>query len=948
MLSSCVSNTQSLPNSHKVSFINEGDIYDTQYINEGDVVQKPQSPFKDSTNEFEYEFIGWFNGDVEWDFSEKIYSEIELTAIYSEKTRYYTIRFVDCDNTLIKEEELEYNEKVIVPDSPFKDSDNMYTYEFLGWENEDKELLESIPNVTKDATYKAKYDETPITNNLETFDSINVIETNKQLQGKYTYYSNSGSLFPISIINKKLEFTATTTNTYGVLSVDLGKVVAGNTYTIDFYLKMLDQNEEYITDGFAYAFGTDKGVTTGSVRVNGILQIYKLFNKTGKISLSFEAFKDAEHFYLLLRSQKKYPNSKLVIDNLKISEHIKGVSQYLYGMGEPLNFSNVNDFDEKKTLELVSMLNAKSYRMWFGTDVFDGWVWNKPLEEFVIKDSVKLKYSEILKDLENARIKEVTAMGHYLPVTASTTSNGNNNLVPHIGTSDYQVFLDKVYSLWFSLAQTFPQVTVWEICNETNNTHYLKYADYMYMSYSDMAIINTDMLYYAYQGVKKANPNATVITAGFAPVTSYYNENTNVENQNITKLDNGINSIEVLLKYIYQNITSNKFPYHNNSKYVNGYDNNPDNYFDGIAWHPYDLGKVGYANTNDPSIDSFNVDLWVEANNRCYQVMKDYSDGNKEVWFTEFGLTTKSENLVYSLTSSGSPYEYYIYFDGGKVYFKDGSNITYKQIPAGYYYINYKDYETYSKNQSNFIKEYFKAMRSSSMNYVHACHFFRMFSSSVDYSWNGLTVLYYGVFTEAQDYLNRGYYPTKKAYTIQEIYGGKGDLMKYSTYSSVHIGDINVTNNAIEDFNNGYVTGLAGNTVKYKGNFYAYSSNNNGNYTLENGVLTMTSTSDSYLAFKLNGFKKNTSYTISFTIPNCETNTAFIIYSSNVCEGVWDSASRLPLLGGTNTAVLLSKLDKNENVYSYTFTPNEDYDSLYFTFRNNGSISFDKISVTIN
>ena len=183
-----------------------------------------------------------------------------------------------------------------------------------------------------------------------------------------------------------------------------------------------------------------------------------------------------------------------------------------------------------------------------------------------------------------------------------------------------------------------------------------------------------------------------------------------------------------------------------------------------------------------------------------------------------------------------------------------------------------------------------------------------MFSSSIDYSWNGLTVLYYGVFTEAEKYLNRGYYPTKKAYTIQEIYKGTGDLKKYSTYSSVHTGDIVISNGANEDFENGYLTGLAGNSVKYKGNFYAYSSNNNGTYDLENGILTMNSTSDSYLAFKLNGFKKDVSYTISFTISNCETNSAFIIYSSNVCDGKWDSSSRLELLGGTNTAVLLSKL----------------------------------------
>ena len=125
-----------------------------------------------------------------------------------------------------------------------------------------------------------------------------------------------------------------------------------------------------------------------------------------------------------------------------------------------------------------------------------------------------------------------------------------------------------------------------------------------------------------------------VITPGFAPVTSYYDKNTNISTEGVVKLNNGIDSVEVFLKYIYQNITSNQFPYHNNYLYINKYDNKPDNSFDGLAWHPYDLGKVGYVNTNDPSVESFNVDLCVNANNRCYQVMEDYGDSDKEVLIT--------------------------------------------------------------------------------------------------------------------------------------------------------------------------------------------------------------------------------------------------------------------------------------------------------------------------
>ena len=88
--------------------------------------------------------------------------------------------------------------------------------------------------------------------------------------------------------------------------------------------------------------------------------------------------------------------------------------------------------------------------------------------------------------------------------------------------------------------------------------------------------------------------------------------------------------------------------------------------------------------------------------------------------------------------------------------------------------------------QAEFVREYFKAMESEEMHYVHACHFFRLYGCTVDYSWNGFTVLYYGMFFEADERLGRGFYPRKKAYVIQEIYGGTGDLMQYSTWDSAN------------------------------------------------------------------------------------------------------------------------------------------------------------------
>ena len=418
---------------------------------------------------------------------------------------------------------------------------------------------------------------------------------------------------------------------------------------------------------------------------------------------------------------------------------------YLYGLGEPLINSNVISFDTFKSIDLIGALGAKSFRMWVNpSDVFNGWQWNKETPDAVISNVSKntaALFHEVFFELEKAGVEEITGMSHFLPVTNSTAT-GSGHLVPHFDSPDYQVFLNKVKLGWKTLAKTFPEITIWEVGNETNHS-FMEYAD-REMLYSERARVTVDLMYYARLGIKEGNPEAIAITPGFAPVTSYLDDDGYT-----VRLNNGIDSITDFMKLIYQYIASGSYPTGMTA------DTNPDHYFDGVAWHPYDLGKYPYANTNDPKTGEFDVKLWVDANNRCYQVMCDNGDSAKEVWFTEFGLTSKEASLV--------------------VTNEDDKDIT-------IYNVNNKFYKTtkeYEQRQADYVKEYFKAMESSSMSYVHACHFFRLYGCTLDYSCNGFTVLYYGMFFEPSQRLDRGFYPRTKAYTIQEIYGGKGDLLRY-------------------------------------------------------------------------------------------------------------------------------------------------------------------------
>lgn len=427
--------------------------------------------------------------------------------------------------------------------------------------------------------------------------------------------------------------------------------------------------------------------------------------------------------------------------------------ELVFGLGEPLVSSNVKNFNLEKTIQLIGAIGAKSYRMWFTpTDVFSDWSWTEVSSDASLSSLPKntiAKYNDIFAQLEDAGVKEITGMGNFFPVTPSTRT-GTGKLVPEYGTNDYQQFLDQIEIIWKTMASSFPQITHWEVGNETNHTAFVQRADNANMSYSELLAVTTDLMYYARRGVLAGNPDAVVITPGFAPVTSYYDDN-----GKSVPLKNGIQAVKLAMEGIYENISGGKFPYGEDP------DTDPDNYFDGVAWHPYDLGTVGYANTNDPSVQTFDIDLWVDANNAVYEVMKENGDGDKEVWFTEFGLSTKAANLTETVA--------------------DDTDILRYCVDNKYY----KTTEAYEEQQAEFVQEYFNAMLSDEMHYVHACHFFRLYGCTTDYSWNGFTVLYYGIFLEPDETLNRGYYPRSKAYTLQRIYGGTGDLAKYAEWGSI-------------------------------------------------------------------------------------------------------------------------------------------------------------------
>ncbi len=64
-----------------------GDI-DPVTVKKGEKLSEPQTP-KKSSEDYEYEFVGWFLGEKEWDFAnDKVVEDITLVAHWEENAKY--------------------------------------------------------------------------------------------------------------------------------------------------------------------------------------------------------------------------------------------------------------------------------------------------------------------------------------------------------------------------------------------------------------------------------------------------------------------------------------------------------------------------------------------------------------------------------------------------------------------------------------------------------------------------------------------------------------------------------------------------------------------------------------------------------------------------------------------------------------------------------------------
>lgn len=189
-------------------------------------VYSGQTPTKDSTDQYSYEFAGWnpvMTG---------VTADAQYYATYTPIVREYTVTWVNEDGSVLATNQVPYGETPVYGgDTPSKESDIHYDYSFAGWTPE-------IASVTGDIQYTATY-----TSTLRTYTVTWVVEGQDNIIQEYEYgampeyphgipvresdaqytYSFVGWDSPISEVTGDIMYTAQfyeTVNTYTVTWVN--------------------------------------------------------------------------------------------------------------------------------------------------------------------------------------------------------------------------------------------------------------------------------------------------------------------------------------------------------------------------------------------------------------------------------------------------------------------------------------------------------------------------------------------------------------------------------------------------------------------------------------------------------------------------------------------------------------------------------------------------------
>ena len=125
-------------NTYQYQFLVDGEIIKQATGTHGSNIEYPKDPTKESTAAETYVFVGWDN-------DAKVLLENEVfNAVFSSTEKEYTYTFEDANGEVIKTLTAKYGTTIEYPENPTKESTAEYNFEFVGWDKEDKTLIQNV------------------------------------------------------------------------------------------------------------------------------------------------------------------------------------------------------------------------------------------------------------------------------------------------------------------------------------------------------------------------------------------------------------------------------------------------------------------------------------------------------------------------------------------------------------------------------------------------------------------------------------------------------------------------------------------------------------------------------------------------------------------------------------------------------------------------------------
>lgn len=294
-----------------------------------------------------------------------------------------------------------------------------------------------------------------------------------------------------------------------------------------------------------------------------------------------------------------------------------------FGIGEPLiQREQDTGVPAEAYLELVNALGCRAYRSWMH-------ITECLTDPVTPNEKIVGMHRRLLTKAKELDI-EVTGMSHEWFLPAGLQQDKGHAMPPRDLTegSEYRKTLSMLEQSWETMAALFPEVSVWEIGNEWNITPFLHPVGFLAsdmsrpFSFDERMDIAVDMMYYSRRGVKKGNPAAKTTSFSLCLSTPWLGGE-------LPAYLPPMYGIAYSLEAVYRRISSGRFM-----------SADPDDYFDLVAWHPYQMS----TNQNEKDKDLFlHIEapdrLWKDYSEAAYRVMCKYGDKDKQVILSECGFT---------------------------------------------------------------------------------------------------------------------------------------------------------------------------------------------------------------------------------------------------------------------------------------------------------------------